>query len=51
MIAGSDHNGADGGGGGLNATLAAAKQEALARNARHAAIALHKGGELIPEAR
>jgi hypothetical protein len=42
---------AAGGGAAAEATLAAARQEVLARNARHAAIALFKGGDAIPEAR
>jgi hypothetical protein len=43
--------GSGGGGRPAGAALAAARREALARNARHAAIALHSGGDKIPEAR
>jgi len=57
-----DEEGEEGGGGGAvvgpdgsvhvsEATLAAARREALARNARHAAIALFKSGGGIPEPR
>jgi hypothetical protein len=38
-------------GGAAAAALEAARREVLARNARHAGIALYKGGDAIPEAR